>query len=738
MTRKKQKKKIEKVAKPSPKIAPVATPVANNRRPKFSRKWLYAGAAIVLLFLILFGAIRLKSHFAASGNRLPFFAGNSPYAPQKPPTVQTKNKVRESDFIGAGQCVSCHTGQYTLWRNSTHGRAGGEPGNTKIVAKFDNRKLQFRDAVVIPSITQDGDYIFRVTEAGRPEETVKVSAVVGGGHMEGGGNQAFFSKYPDGTLRFLPFDFSKTSDVWFVQLKNLTWVPIGKNVSIHNLAHWPPSCILGTEDRFSNCQNCHGSQILVEPKKKWKRFETDYTTLQINCESCHGPGRNHVERMKSAGADTLTDIGIISFYALDKDQSVNRCLECHAEKAALRNDFLSGDPFESYYSLKFPIMAGEPFLPDGRIRIFAYQQNHIFSDCYIDGSMTCVDCHEPHSLKYRDVFWKPIPGKFDDRQCTSCHPSKGLDPERHSHHKKDSPGNVCTACHMPYLQHRLLGNDIQFGRSDHTIPIPRPAFDAQMGIENACQKCHRDKDIAWQQQKTEDWWATLKPHHQQIINNMQAKKVTDIREAAKLLLNPELNYPAAQVSGLFDFMKRFLKPNMPSLADGIVDKLEKLADSNDPDLSSLALVSLHLAADQKKDVRLFLVDKLHSLGDKEYAIRTRWAFAMDYLGTLFSLRKDIGSAIIAHKKALEINPYDPFTMGNLAMAYLKTGDRTKAIAILKEAIHLDSTRAIAYFQLAYVYSLNREKQKAIDALQKGLKYDPDNSNAKRMLQQLKS
>lgn len=735
MAKKKHKKESEISAE-------IPVDVEKKEMPK---RMLWSVPVILFLtaisFILYFKPGFITSVFSDSGSevisKIVYDGKENPYAPDK--QHEQLPEVEFEEFVGAEQCILCHTEQYTLWRNSTHGRAGGEPDDVEIVAKFDGQPLKFKDANVTPTITEEGKYIFKVGEKNQQEQIVPVAAVVGGGHMEGGGTQSFFVRQPDGTVRFLPFDFSRKNDIWFVQLrKNLEWVPINENISVNDLAHWPPFRILGTQDKFSDCQNCHGSQIIVEYDSKEDNYTTRYSTLQINCESCHGPGKKHIELVESADLDTLADVGIISFYLLDKDGSINRCLECHAEKTALRNDFLAGESLEAHYSLKFPVLASSPFLPDGRIREFAYQQHHIFSDCYINGSMTCVDCHEPHSLMYRDVFWKPIPGKFDDGQCTGCHVSKAREPEKHSHHKPDSPGNVCTACHMPFLQHPLIGPSIQFGRSDHTIPIPRPAFDENIGIENACQKCHWDESIEWQQQKTEEWWGKLKPHNPQIANNIKSKEVTNIQEAAELLLNPELNHPVAQLTGLFDFIQRFLQPNMTSLDQAIIEKLKKFVGNPDLDLRAMALVALHLSSDQKLEIQTFLQDKLKNSNNQELALRTRWAFAMDYIGTLYSNKRNYAHAILSHKKALEIKPSDPYTLVNLAMAYQYSGNNVNTIALLEEAIRLEPKRAYTYFQLAYVYSVSKQEQKAIEALKKGLIIDPNNQRAIQMLRRLES
>lgn len=172
-----------------------------------------------------------------------------------------------------------------MWKKSTHGNAGGEPGEARVIAKFNGEPLHFKDAVVIPS-QKNGEYIFTITPEGQPAEEIKVAAIIGGGHMAGGGTQSFFAKFPDGTLKFLPFDFIRAESTWFVQLRaNHEWVPVSREIALAELANWPPHRILGAEQQHSNCQNCHGSQILVEREAGAQRYRTRYQTLRINCES---------------------------------------------------------------------------------------------------------------------------------------------------------------------------------------------------------------------------------------------------------------------------------------------------------------------------------------------------------------------------------------------------------------------------------------------------------------------
>ncbi|MGH2567862.1 MAG: multiheme c-type cytochrome, partial [Bacteroidota bacterium] len=508
-----------------------------------------------------------------------------------PQPIQKTTAVSQRDFVGSDACSRCHTLQYEAWSNSTHALAGGSPHASTLLTPFDGTPIRFKDAQVIPVVIARGEYVFRVQQEGRPELRFRVDGVVGKGHMLGGGTQAFLTRFPDGTMRVLPFEYSKSNKTWFTNTTPRSqkgWIPITEDLALAECGDWPPVRVLGTENRFSNCQECHGSQIQVEFNTKSKKYETRYTTLAINCESCHGPGRRHIELARTGAIEKASDIGIRSLGTLSKDESLEVCFQCHALKDVITPGYLPGKSLQDYYSLKLSILGDKPYLPDGRVRTFAYQETHLFSDCYLNGSMTCVSCHDPHSQGYRDINKRPLAGRFDDGQCIGCHASKADNTQRHTYHTPESEGSRCVACHMPYMQHPEVGNKLRFARSDHTIAIPRPLFDASWDLENACQQCHQHYAVQALEDTVKQWYGTIKPHKPIVDGLVRVQTVRERREAARLLVRTDAGHPMAQFMGLSYLLEKFLTPDMPDIEPEILDSLKALSLSSDLDLQALA------------------------------------------------------------------------------------------------------------------------------------------------------
>ncbi len=633
-----------------------------------------------------------------------------------PQPIQKAQAITQRDFVGSEACASCHRSQYDAWSNSTHAHAGGSPSTSTVLVAFDGTPIRFKDAQVIPSATAKGEYSFTVKQTGRPNQRFRVDGVVGKGHMVGGGTQAFLSRFPDGTLRVLPFELSKNNRTWFTNTNPRSkkgWIPITEEIALAECGDWPPVRVFGTENRFSNCQECHGSQIQIEFNTRAKKYETRFTTLAINCESCHGPGRRHVELARSGAIEKSVDIGIRALSVLSKDESLEVCFQCHALKDVIKPGYLPGKSLQDYYALKFSILGDKPYFPDGRVRTFAYQETHLFSDCYLNGSMTCVSCHDPHSQGYRDINKRPLASRFDDGQCTSCHASKEALKSQHTNHKPDSPGSRCVSCHMPYLQHPEVGKKLQFARSDHTIAIPRPLFDASWGLENACQQCHQNYSVQQLEDKVKEWYGAIKPHKPIIDGLVQVQTVRDRKEAARLVLRTDVRHPMAQFMAIGVMLEKFLAPEMAEIEPEVLDSLKGLSRSDDLDVQALALATLHFVRGEDERMRSYLADRLRNLGELDSRIRSRWTMALGYLADTYRTAGDFPNAITTYRKALEILPSDARIHLNLAQAYAGAGEPARAVENYKRSIQLDPNQPLAYVNLGIAYIAQGDSRNAI-------------------------
>ena len=644
--------------------------------------------------------------------------------------LSTPVAPKPEDFAGNATCADCHADQVAQWARSTHGRAGGVPGSSTnpvtVIAPFNGQPIRFADATVIPR-SRGGRYEFVVQRAGEADTAYQVTGVIGGGHMAGGGTQGFVTDWADGTVRFLPFDWSKTSRTWFCNTGTRTdqgWQPIRPTMRLAECGDWPPMRVLGDAPSFSNCQSCHGSNITVRFDESAKRWRTQVATYAVNCESCHGPAARHVTLMRTGY--TGADIGIASLATLDKERSVGTCMGCHALKTRLATGYVPGAPLAQFYSVALSQLGDRPFTPDGRTRTFAYQEGHYASDCYRNGGMTCTSCHDPHTQGYRTVDGEPIPGRMDDRQCTSCHASKRDNVQQHTKHAPASRGSNCVACHMPYEQQHELGRAITYGRSDHTIAIPRPALDSSLGLVGACKSCHANLSVRQLAQQATTWWGAIKPHEAAVAGVLAARGETNVVKATALLLQPGSRNAMAQVAGLAEWLERFGAPHGADVPAELEVRLRQLAGSRDLDVQALALATLHHTRGQDRAVRQVLRDHLADVPDSATrdALRRRWATVLGGLGDAARETGRIDDAVAAYRAALEVTPTAAPLLLNLGLAHAARGDMTNAVRSYRQSLQADPRVPMGEVNLGIALEQGGDTAGARSAYERAIAADP--------------
>lgn len=675
-------------------------------------------ASVVILAVVGLAACTKPAAESEDGLPLTTAALTTPTAPQP------------ADFAGNASCASCHAEQMAQWSQSTHGTAGGVPGSAtngvKVIAPFNGAPIRFADATVVPR-QRGSTYEFVVQRAGEADTAYAVTGVIGGGHMAGGGTQGFVTNWGDGTVRFLPFDWSKDSRTWFCNTGTRTnkgWLPITSSMRIADCGDWPPMRVLGDEPRFSNCQSCHGSNITVQFDDTRQQWRTNVATYAVNCESCHGPAARHVKLMQQGS--TSADIGLEALGTLDKDRSVATCMGCHALKTRLASGYVPGAELTQFYSVALSQLGDKPFTADGRTRTFAYQEGHYASDCYRNGGMTCASCHDPHTQGYRTVDGAPIPGRVDDRQCTSCHASKRDEAAKHTKHPAGSTGSNCVSCHMPYEQQHELGRAIKYRRSDHTIAIPRPSVDSALGLVGSCKSCHANLSVAQLTQQATAWWGTIKPHETAVAGVLAARDAADIAKATPLLLQPQSRNAMAQVAGLSEWLEKFATPRMTSVPNDAESRLLQLASSKDPDVQALALATLHYTRGHEKAVRRELTARLEGAPTPAArdALRRRWATVLGGVGDAAREGGRNEQAVAAYLAALQVTPNAAPLLLNLGLAYAARGDMSSAVTAYRRAVQADPRQPLAEVNLAVALEQGGDLDGARAAYERAIAADP--------------
>ncbi|MCA9059616.1 MAG: hypothetical protein KDA85_14010, partial [Planctomycetaceae bacterium] len=220
-----------------------------------------------------------------------------------------------------------------------------------------------------------------------------------------------------------------------------------------------------------NCVACHAGTVNPLPDNREghtsgrNRFAaTPVGESMISCERCHGPAADHVHHHEAgaSGADPILQIAELSPSRQDA-----LCHQCHLQGKRKINRYGCDDfSFQPGMNIGdiWVVFLKAPFA-GGEVRIVSHAEQIQSSRCFSasDGALTCLTCHDAHSVPaesdkvsyYRDRCLT-CHGTPDHRAC-----SLTLDARTQS-----SPQDSCIQCHMPAFPSRHVPHT---ANTDHRI-----------------------------------------------------------------------------------------------------------------------------------------------------------------------------------------------------------------------------------------------------------------------------
>lgn len=393
-------------------------------------------------------------------------------------------------YVGAKVCESCHRAAYQQWSQSWHAKMLQQSGPSNIAADFTIRKIALRGSTFLLERENSRYYLTESYLAGKPWQH-EIDYTLGGRRI-----QQYLSTLRDGRILLLPVSWDNLHKKWLHNLDVENPESAGDPVQIWN----------------KSCMSCHVS----DPQKNFDLQQNSYHSTWIDsgvgCESCHGPGGEHValaraaaqsQNSGSANARAALDTSIVNLAKLDSTRSTMACAQCHSLRDIYANGFEPGGNYYNYFlpvmEYRLPASRDTAYWADGRPRRLANEALAFWqSKCFLQGHATCVTCHaHPHMNSASDPRLRPT----NNALCAKCHTTIAKNVTAHTHHAVNSRGNSCVECHMPREVRSLHAR-----MRDHSISIPVPENTIRHGIPNACNDCHTDKTADWAAQKVSAWY----------------------------------------------------------------------------------------------------------------------------------------------------------------------------------------------------------------------------------------
>ncbi len=277
--------------------------------------------------------------------------------------------------------------------------------------------------------------------------------------------RAYLHRSTDGRLLQLPV-------TWYSEKGGYWWMAPGYD---------SPDQIYGQRAITYDCIFCHNGYEAIPASHARLGDEPVYSgelPEGVDCQRCHGPGRDHIQAAAKTGAKP-EDIraAIVNPAKLPPEREAEVCLQCHLQttefslphvvKRYNRGDFSyrPGQPLADF-ELAFDYAPGTE--RDNWFQNVSTASRLRLSQCFLksNGALKCTTCHDPHNIDHG----KDAADHYNS-VCRQCHAAAFTALVAAKQHTAQTG---CIGCHMPL---RRPVEVVHIVKTDHYIQRFKPTAD---------------------------------------------------------------------------------------------------------------------------------------------------------------------------------------------------------------------------------------------------------------------
>ncbi|MGJ8743588.1 tetratricopeptide repeat protein [Polaribacter sp.] len=589
--------------------------------------------------------------------------------------------IPDDHFLGDKKCQECHQDQFKKWKGSHHDKAMQLADSASILGNFNNQKF-VSQGVVSRFYKKDTDFYVNTEGPDGKNHDYKIVYTFGITPL-----QQYIVQFPNGHFQCLRTAWDSVKNKWF------DLYPDFKVVHSEWL-HWSR----GGLNWNNMCADCHSTNVRKNYDEKTHSYDTKFAIINVNCEACHGPGKQHVADVAELGEKYVASGSFQMTTATAPKELVDQCARCHMRREQFSELFnFEGTLLDHYYP---QLLEERLYQADGQILDEDYVYGSFLQSKMYQNNVTCTNCHDAHTLKL----------KFDgNKLCAQCHVPEKYDTAEHHFHQPNTDGSKCINCHMPGRFY--MGNDF---RRDHSFRIPRPDLSVKYGTPNACAGCHKDKDDVWAAKNFKTLFG----------------EVDSIHYSEKLA--PGITMQPNGHVGLIELMH---DTHQPEIVRASATKV--LSNYN---AQNFVQEYITLLNDNSALVRGASVDVLSSVNSKDYtayflplledpkrSIRIKAFFGLGGVteAEIPEVYKESYTKV-KEEFFLHLNTNADFVGIRMKRGdyYLKQGNTAKAIESFESALAIDNINNQIRLSLATLYYNNKEYKKAEDAFLTIIEQEP--------------
>lgn len=588
-------------------------------------------------------------------------------------------------YVGDESCKKCHETEHQDWKKSDHYMAMLLPGDSTVLGDFNNVTFT-ADGVTSRFFKKANKFYINTEGDDGKNHDFEVKYIFGYKPL-----QQYLIQFPGGRLQVPRLSWDVDKKKWFNQYA-------GQKIASHDWLHWTQN----SQNWNTMCASCHSTNLHKNYDHKTDTYKTSYSIINVSCESCHGPAKQHIDYVKASDYPSRNKI-IGSYLKLGKKsgqlEQIITCAPCHARSSEISANHIESSDIMDNYIPQIP--STEFFYADGQVKEEDYIYTSFLQSKMFSYGVKCNDCHNPHSTRLK---------RIGNQTCVACHSPKKYDVETHTFHTSGK-GTECVNCHMPGKLY--MGNDL---RHDHSFRVPRPDLSVTYGTPNACSNCHANQSNKVLANAVVKWYGPNRKYHF-ADDLIPGSKLDENSEAHLTKLVEDKTVPdIIKATAIFYLGSIQTQSSLNTILASIQSKdsqvryrvLRSLA--NFPSSSWIAVVGPSLS-DKVRAVRIAAADLYITIPKEQIP------------------GQYIESFSLAQKELKHLLEYQTdFAVGNVMMAdyYLKLKDYDNAEKFYWKGLQKDNQANYALLNLSAIYNVQGKNDKSLEVLEKARKNDPNN------------
>lgn len=649
------------------------------------------------------------------------------------PIEPTVTDSQTAEFVGGVSCAGCHAKQFQRWAGSHHDLAMQVADGTTVLGDFESATFNY-NGVTTEFFQRDGSYFVRTDGADGEPAAFRVTHTFGVDPL-----QQYLVALPGGRLQVL----STAWDSRPASQGGQRWLHLHPDdaVDSDDPLHWTGVFLSWN----TTCAGCHSTNLRKNYAVGEGTFDTTWSSIDVDCEACHGPGSLHAGNPAAAKMELAHDAENEWMFAPGASiasrsgsghpqQEMETCAQCHSRRGQLVDEFRAGVPLLDAFRPE--VLQAGLYYADGQILDEVYVYGSFLQSRMYHAGVSCSDCHDAHTAKLRYM---------GNAVCTQCHLQATYEVAAHHHHEAGAAGSACVDCHMPARTYMVVDP-----RRDHSFRVPRPDLSAELDAPNACNGCHEDRSSEWAAAVVAGWFPdgrTGTHHYGEALaagrnwardrGDRLAALITDskapaiVRATAITLLAEQIDTRALGVIG------QALDSDSPLIQLAAIDahasapaamRISALTPLLEHPLRALRLAAARHLVPARTELRQRQAERLQVVL-QEY--RQSQAFNSDRaegLTNLAGLQMELGDIETAEaslRSVIDQHPWFAAAYINLADLYRQMGREAEALDVLARAVRESPEDPAGQFAYGLALVRSGRSSEALDAIRRTVELAPD-------------